>query len=133
MSWSNLGRVLRRWFISPASESEETIDEELLFHLRLLIDDNLAKGMPTDAAWHEAQIRFGSFRRYADECRRVFSRGHQLSQRLSAVGLLVLSVLLGWVVIEVRALRQAQLHAPAENRPVSEQREGEASCSQRAG
>ena len=109
MSWSNLGQVSRRWFAPPASESEESIDEELMFHLRSLIDENLDKGMPADTAWREAQLRFGSLRRYADKCSRAVQRSRATLQKVSAVGLLVLILFVGWVAIEVRALRQTQL------------------------
>lgn len=70
MSWI---KKLRAWWCgslpagSPAEDQE--IDEELMSHLRLLVDDNLARGMPADTAWQEAQRRFGSLRRYADACR----------------------------------------------------------------
>jgi hypothetical protein len=66
-------RELRAWCSggqradSPADGQQ--IDDELMFHLRLLVDDNLARGMPPDSAWQEAQRRFGSLRRYAEACR----------------------------------------------------------------
>ena len=107
---SKISQAWRRWFATPTAESEEPVDEELMFHLRSLIDENLAKGMPADAAWHEAQTRFGSLRRYADECRRVFERGRFMTQKLAVAGLLLLGVLMGWAAIEVRALRQTEAH-----------------------
>jgi hypothetical protein len=85
-----------------------------MLHLRSLIDENLAQGMSADVAWHEAQTRFGSLRRYADECRRVFQRDHFMTQKLAVAALLLLGVLTGWVAVEVRALRDEQQLARAQ-------------------
>lgn len=114
MWWSKIVAGWRPWFALPARESDESIDEELMFHLRSLIDENLASGMHSDAAWSEAQSRFGSLRRYADECRQVFQKGRFMTQKLTAAGLLLLSVATGWLAIEVRSLRYAQQVTRAE-------------------
>ena len=70
MSWTNRLRV---WWSGgqsvDVSTGEEEIDEELMFHLRSLIEDNLSRGLPSDTAWQEAQRRFGSLRRDAEACR----------------------------------------------------------------
>lgn len=108
MSWSRIARAWQQRFAMPAAESQESVDEELMFHLRSLIDENLAKGMQAEAAWHDAQTRFGSLRRYADDCRQTYQRGHFAMQKLTVAAVLLLGVLMAWVAVEVRALRDAQ-------------------------
>jgi hypothetical protein len=127
MWWSKIAAAWQRWFPAPVSELDESIDEELMFHLRSLIDENLAKGMPADAAWHQAQTRFGSLRRYADECGRIFQRSRFTTQKFCAVGLLMLIGFVGWMAIEVRALRQAELlvYANAQRQAANAQQQAE--------
>jgi Carboxypeptidase regulatory-like domain len=96
-------RELRAWCgggqrtDSPVNSQE--IDEELMFHLRLLIDDNLARGMPPDNAWQEAQRRFGSLRRYAEACRNS-ARGGIVSWLAPAAALFLAGVFCGsWLLM----------------------------------
>jgi hypothetical protein len=90
----------------PLDDSdEEQIDDELMFHFRALVDDNLAQGMSSEAAWSEARQRFGSLRRHADACRRVALADYFTIQRFSIAGLLVLGALVGWLAVDVRSLR----------------------------
>ena len=83
----------------------EEIDEELTFHLQALVRDNLDKGESFDEAWRNAQDRFGSFRRYSDDCRRVAGADRPVLKWLPAVGVITLGLAICWLVYEVRALR----------------------------
>jgi hypothetical protein len=114
MAWSGL---FRGWFrgadAPPVDEAEQQIDEELMFHLRSLVDDELAAGTTFDAAWDRARGRFGSLRRYADACRGVVAGKHRILQ-LSLVLLLVITgAVAGWLLVEVRSLRQEHLRLAA--------------------
>ncbi|HEX4146522.1 MAG TPA: TIGR03067 domain-containing protein [Pirellulales bacterium] len=109
MSFVRLFDRWRRKARRPApAGGEDEIDEELMFHLRALVDDYLAKGMPADDAWSAAQRRFGSLRRYAVECQSVepWRRRMWPAAGLAAVG--VLTLLVAWLSVEVRALREQQ-------------------------
>ena len=109
MSWTRVFSFGRRRTQSPPAMSvEDDIDEELMFHFRSLVDDNAAKGMPLDDAWRNAQTRFGSLRRYATECRRVTPFDRFLFQGLPVLGLICLGLLVGWILIDVRSLREEQ-------------------------
>lgn len=114
MSWSN---ICHSWFRLPATANivhgEAGIDDELMFHFRSLVDENLAQGMSLDAAWQAAQDRFGSLRSYSHECRLAVLGVHPMLQRVSAAGLVVLSLLVAWLFLEVRSLRQAHAAPPA--------------------
>jgi hypothetical protein len=110
MSWTRIFTARHRPVNAPpAHKSEDDIDEELMFHLRSLVDDDLAKGVPFDDAWRNAQQRFGSLRRYADACRSVTPANRLLFQGLPALGLVVLALLVGWLLVEVRSLRREQV------------------------
>ncbi len=113
MFWTRFFRAIRR---RPDSQSpdveqsvEQDIDDELLFHLRSLVDDDLARGMSFDSAWQNALRRFGSLRSYSDACRGIASRGRGLVQSFSAVGLVVLGLMVAWLLFEVRSLREDQV------------------------
>ncbi len=114
MSWIKVWRALRGRVSPPFAPYEGNIDEELLFHFRSLVDENLAKGLPADAAWHEAQQRFGSLGRYADECRKIVMGGFPMLHKVSIAGFVVLTLVVAWLFSEVRSLRQAAAAAPAE-------------------
>jgi hypothetical protein len=108
MSWTER---LRAWWCGgqmadrPAGEQE--IDEELMFHLRSLVGDNLARGMPADTAWQEAQRRFGSLRRYAEACRNGTS-GRLVKRIVPAACLLAFGVFFGCLVIDSQQNRELQ-------------------------
>ncbi|MGH7136961.1 MAG: permease prefix domain 1-containing protein [Pirellulales bacterium] len=112
MSSKGIWRDWRRRAAPAAMHREGGIDDELMFHFRSLVDENLAQGMSADAAWRAAQDRFGSLRHYSDECRRVLTGAHPMLQRFSTVGLVVLSLVVGWLLVEVRSLRQAAAMTP---------------------
>jgi hypothetical protein len=90
---------------NPAPRDE--IHDELTFHLRALVDENLAKGMPLEAAWDDAQQRFGSLSQYAAECRRATPRG-RLAAGLFGAGLVTVAALALWAVLQVREFAQVQ-------------------------
>ncbi|HWB11107.1 MAG TPA: permease prefix domain 1-containing protein [Pirellulales bacterium] len=113
MSWSKLWCAGRRWLTARVDGQEQTIDEELMFHFRLLVDENRARGMSDDDAWRAAQNRFGSIKHYSDECRRVVLGVHPMLQNLSTAGVLVLALVVCWLFTEVRSLRQAAATPPA--------------------
>jgi hypothetical protein len=98
MTWTQL----LRWRRDPRRVepgAEDPIDDELMFHFRALVSDNLSKGVSFDAAWHEAQGRFGSLARYADACRRASVTGRRWRAVL-ALGLAVLTLAVGWLVVD---------------------------------
>jgi hypothetical protein len=107
----------RNWFrgaqAPSVDQAEEEIDEELMFHLRSLVDDELAGGSTFDTAWDRARGRFGSLRRYTDACRGVAAGNHRVRQMLLALSLLLSVAIAGWLLLEVRSLRQEQLRLAA--------------------
>jgi hypothetical protein len=114
MSWSKTCRAGRRWLRTPAAgQDEASIDDELMFHFRSLVDENRARGMSDDDAWRAAQDRFGSLKHYSDECRRVVLGVHPMLQNFSTAGVLVLALVVCWLFTEVRSLRQAAATPPA--------------------
>jgi hypothetical protein len=95
--------------VSPVASAEREVDEELMLHLRSLGDDNLAAGMPPDEAWRDAQTRFGPLRHYSDACRRVTLADRLPLPAIAFAGLAAIAILVGWMLFEVRSLRQGQL------------------------
>ena len=81
-----------------AGRGEDEIDDELMFHLRSLVEDHLARGLPADTAWQEAQRRFGSLRRYANACRRGVAAS-LLARVATAAVLFTLGVVCGWLLL----------------------------------
>ena len=92
--------------VSEATDAE--IDEELIFHLHALVDECTAGGASADDAWRQARKRFGSISRYADACRAANHGDEIMFQRLSIAGLIGLALAVGWLLFEVRALRESQ-------------------------
>src|SRR5258708_35733384 len=105
MAWSGLFRGWFRGSNAPcADDAEQEIDEELMFHLRSLVDDELAKGKTFDAARNRAHGRFGSQRRYAAGCRGVVFKNHRLVQTYLILLLAFLGVLTVCSLVVVRSL-----------------------------
>ncbi|REK11211.1 MAG: hypothetical protein DWQ37_14875 [Planctomycetota bacterium] len=74
--------------MSVPNESDlprDEIDDELTFHLRALVDENVARGMPLDEAWDDAQRRFGSLSHYSNECHRATPRGFLVTGALAGL------------------------------------------------
>jgi uncharacterized protein (TIGR03067 family) len=91
----------------PSDDLDRQIDEELMFHLRALVEEFQAQGLSTDEAWRQAQARFGSFRRHAAACQR---ESHILWRSIKwfatgALALVAVAIALLW--IEARHSRQA--------------------------
>jgi hypothetical protein len=93
---------------TEAGQGVAEIDEELMFHVRSLVDEELAKGASFDAAWRAAQDRFGSLPHFAEACRDITLEDRLMWQRFSIAGFVVLGLLVGWLALEVRTLRQGQ-------------------------
>jgi hypothetical protein len=108
MMW-NPFRDLWRSRSEPAAIEE--IDEELTFHLQALVRNNLDKGMSFDEAWRNAQDRFGSFRRYSDDCRRITGTEGSALVLLATLGIIAVGLLMCWIVYEVRTLRIERVRA----------------------
>ncbi len=112
MSWTKLpwtkllGGWGRGWELPSSADAEKAIDDELMFHLRSLVDDNLAQGLPLDAAWQQAQVRFGSLHHYSAACRSITFKDQIMLQKLSAIAVVALTLLVGWLLLEVRSLEQ---------------------------
>src|SRR5262249_18224384 len=93
MTWS--------WFAtrdsSPQTEtnSGQTVHDELLFHFRSLVDEELAQDQPIGVAWQRAEARFGLLDQYARECHHISQRGRLMWQKLLTVGVVVLAFALG--------------------------------------
>src|SRR5262245_19098480 len=97
-----LSSLVGRGF-TPSSD----IEEELLYHLRSLVEDHQAKGLSATDAWDAAQAQFGSLQHYSRECRRA-AGGAAAFWRLSTVaGLLLATGIAAWHIAEVRRLREA--------------------------
>ena len=108
MSWTS---ILPGWLRSAneplTASGEDEIDEELMFHLRSLVEDNLAKGMSFDDAWRNAQERFGSLRRYARACRRASPARRLIFQVIPALGfLIVVGLFVGSLMVELQRARR---------------------------
>jgi hypothetical protein len=90
---ANLWSQLQRGNHPLAAEAARAIDDELIFHVRSQVEDNISQGMSSDNAWANAQIRFGSIQRYANETWRI-DMGRQL----------ILAVLCSWLWLQVENL-----------------------------
>jgi predicted permease len=55
-----MGVFRRIWALGKRSKLDREIDEEFREHLRMRIDDNIAKGMSPEQAAREARLRFGN-------------------------------------------------------------------------
>ena len=60
---------------------EDTLSEELRFHLEAYADDLIAKGLSREEAYRQARVHFGSVERVREECRQ--SRGLRFIDELS--------------------------------------------------
>jgi hypothetical protein len=102
--------LFRGWFRRSnapcANDVDQEVEEELMFHLRSLVDDELARGTTFDAAWDRAHGRFGSLRRYANACRGVVFNRHRFFQTSLVLLLAFAGLLAGWLLFEIRSLRQ---------------------------
>jgi hypothetical protein len=111
---------------NPPTEAHAAhdVDEELMFHVRLLVEENRLQGMSDDEAWSSAHRRFGSVYQYAKETRRI-DMGHRFTtQRLALGGLLVLGVLCGWLWLQVEQLhgQSNQILKLVQDKPAEEDR-----------
>jgi hypothetical protein len=82
------------------------VEEELLHHLRCLVEENEAKGMSSSEAWDAAQGRFGSLQQYSRECRQVAGGSVVPWRMATAAGLLLAAFVAVWHAAEVRRLHQ---------------------------
>jgi predicted permease len=73
-----LWRRYRRFF---GPDVAGDVDEELQFHLEMLMDENLARGMTPDEARRAAERRFGDRTRVEAECREVGERRERAIRR----------------------------------------------------
>lgn len=106
MSWKDDPSAAQRDRLQTYSaKADQEVDDELLFHLRSLVDENMAQGMSHDQAWNEAEKRFGSLRRYWIGCQPTrLARGTVVSGLIAGVAALALAVV--WLVWETRSLRR---------------------------
>lgn len=111
MSWRQVVASLRGRFGGRERRSDQDIDDELMFHLRESLEERLDEGHSPDAAWSEARARFGSLVSAANDCRRTASARFAHPTLLAALLASVLTLVLGWLVIEVRALRSDRLES----------------------
>jgi uncharacterized GH25 family protein len=77
--------------MSTTQSDAAEIDEELFFHLRSRIEDNLAGGMSADEAWEDARRRLGSYRQNVEQCQQVAIRRNSLMTLSTVVVALVLA------------------------------------------
>ena len=116
MSWKDLFRAGRRdAHVAEDAQADRDTDDELLFHLRSLVDENMDRGMSREEAWNEAEKQFGSLRGYWIACRRTTLAHGRLVPGLIG-GLAVLLLVVGWLAWETRSLRQQQRSAPEASR-----------------
>jgi hypothetical protein len=87
-----------------AVDATQDIDEELMFHFRSLVQENMARNMPTDDAWADAQKRFGSIQQYAKETRSIDMGNRFTIQRVALFMVFVLCALCGWLWFQVEQL-----------------------------
>ncbi|MBX3411176.1 MAG: carboxypeptidase regulatory-like domain-containing protein [Pirellulales bacterium] len=107
MSW--IDRLTRRpSALNVRPDADRAIDEELMFHLRSLVEDQMTHGVPFDEAWERAQQRFGSLRQYSDACRRESWGGMVLWRAGIAVGLALMVLLGTWLAVGMRSMRLQQ-------------------------
>jgi len=78
------GDLLRRVRGDRRSELERQVEEELLAHLDMLIEEHLAAGMSPEAAEAQARRRFGDLRRLREKGVRI-RRGNGRQARLRSV------------------------------------------------
>ncbi len=76
---------LRRFFRLPSAERDVrgAVDEELAFHLDMLVEELLAGGATPDEARRAAIRRFGNVERVRDRCRQLASTNQGARRRMS--------------------------------------------------
>jgi len=57
--------------LTRREQFEDTLSEELRFHLDVYADDLIETGMPRKEAFRQARVHFGSVERVRDECRQA--------------------------------------------------------------
>lgn len=87
-------------------KQQPEIEEELLHHLRCLVEENEARGLSSSEAWDAAQARFGSLQQYSRECRRAAGGSVAPWRLATAAGLLLAAFVAVWHVAEVRRLHE---------------------------
>ena len=55
-----MGLLRRMWALGRRSQLDREIDDELREHMRMCMDDDIAKGMSPDEAIRRARLRFGN-------------------------------------------------------------------------
>jgi hypothetical protein len=102
MSWSNIWQnVLRTFTRDDSASSSGTVREELMYHFRELVNEEVARGATFDAAWEHAEKQFGSLRHYENECHAMqLQRTFVWGLAVSAAALLFL-VCAGWSRFEI--------------------------------
>src|SRR6516162_8829816 len=67
--WREADRRAKQPASAAASGGE--VHDELMFHIRALVNEKIAEGLSFDAAWQQAEQQFGPLRRYESECQAV--------------------------------------------------------------
>ena len=67
--WARLRSFLRA--LTRRQRFEDTLSEELRFHLDAYADDLIEKGLSRRDAYRQARVQFGSVERVRDECRQA--------------------------------------------------------------
>ena len=95
---------LQKSDLLSADSVAREIEEELIFHVRSLAEENVARGMSADDAWANAQRRFGSVQEYTKQTWRIDMANYLTLQRMAIGGLAVLALLCGWLWLQVQEL-----------------------------
>ena len=66
---SRLRSLLTAW--TRRERFEDTLDDEVRFHLEACTEDLVRSGVPRPEAARRARVQFGSIERAKDECRRA--------------------------------------------------------------
>jgi hypothetical protein len=87
-----------------ATDAAQDIDEELMFHFRSLVEENINRKMSPDDAWADAQKRFGSIQQYAKKTGSIEMGNRITIQRVALFTVFVLCALCGWLWFQVEQL-----------------------------
>jgi len=104
-----------------AAKAAEEIDDELSFHVRALVEENMARGMLEEEAWKTARQQFGSVEQYAQQTWEIDMGNQLLMQRLMIAGLLILAVLCGMMWFHLDRLQGRHSELLTQNNTILEQ------------
>ena len=85
--------------------TQGSVRDELMFHFRELVNEEVSKGATHDKAWDQAEKQFGSLRQYENECHAMRLQANLIARVTACAILFFILVCAGWSRFEVGSVR----------------------------